>query len=39
MRFLPHTDPAEELRDVLLMMVYLDEWRLYRPQFSVAKLK
>jgi len=39
MRFLPHADPAEELRDVLLMMVYLDEWRLYRPRFPVAKLK
>jgi hypothetical protein len=24
---------------MLLIMVYLDEWRLYRPQFSVAKLK
>jgi hypothetical protein len=27
----------EELRDVLLMLVYLDEWRAYRPLFTLEK--
>ena len=30
---------AEELRDLLLKLVYLDEWRFYRPWFTVERLK
>jgi hypothetical protein len=29
---------AETLRDTLLMLVYLDQWREYRPFFPVEKL-
>ena len=36
---LSSNDDAEKLRDVLLLMVYLDEWRLYRPRFPVEKMR
>jgi hypothetical protein len=31
-------EQLDELRDMLLMLVYLDEWRLYRPLFPPEKI-
>jgi len=39
MQIAPNDAHAEELRDLLMKLVYLDEWQFYRPWFTVKKLK
>jgi hypothetical protein len=35
---MPSTKDLEERRDVLLMLVFLDEWQTYRPWFPLRKV-
>ncbi len=39
MQFATNEVQAEEVRDLLLKLVFLDQWRFYRPWFTVKKLK